>query len=408
MTYTMDRRTFLGNLMATAATLPGSHLTFSAEQAEIPSYLRGYETLYGQDSHAAALEWFKNAKFGLMMHYGLYSQLGRGEWVMLHEKIPVATYEKMKETFNPHQFDADAIADLALDAGMKYVTCTSKHHEGFCLFRTKQTPYNSVDSPAQRDLMGELAAACRKKGLGLFLYYSYSADWHHPYFYSRSAGWDFARPAYDQPQPEYLWRQDADFRLYIDYVHNQLRELLTQYGPLAGIWFDPVMGFYARPFLFPLAETYALIYSLQPQSLISFKQGANGSEDFAAPERQRPGTGPNPFRSIDPSRRETANAVLSRAWHINQKKHLELCNTLQPNVWGYSQADDGKHRHTEEVIQMVDSAWAAGDNLLLNTGPLADGSISAEDVKTLREVGRRTRGGSASSISVGRGKGESS
>jgi alpha-L-fucosidase len=408
MTYAMNRRTFLGNLMATAATLPASDLMFSAEPAEIPSYLQGYETLYGQDPHAAALEWFKHAKFGLMMHYGLYSQLGRAEWVMLHEKIPVATYEKMKETFNPHRFDADAIADLALDAGMKYVTCTSKHHEGFCLFRTKQTTYNSVDSPAKRDLMGDLAAACRKKGLGLFLYYSYSADWHHPYFYGRSAGWDFARPAYDQPQPEYLWRQDADFRIYVDYVHNQLRELLTQYGPLAGIWFDPVMGFYARPDLFPLAETYALIYSLQPQCLISFKQGANGSEDFAAPERQRPGAAPNPFRSILPSRRETANEVLSRAWHINQKKQIELCNTLQPNGWGYSKADDGKHRQAEEVIQMLNSAWAAGDNLLLNTGPLADGSISAEDVKTLREVGRHIRGGSASSISVGREKGESS
>lgn len=389
----VNRRIFLQGFSGGALALAVSASGVAPQSEEVPSYLRGCESLYRKDPHAAALAWFKGARFGLMMHYGLYSQLGRGEWVMLREKIPVARYEELKKTFRPDRFDAEAITDLALAAGMKYVTFTSKHHEGFCLFRTKQTDYNSVDSPARRDLVGELAEACRKKGMGLFLYYSYAADWHHPYFYARSAGWNFARPAYDKPQPEYLWRKDSDFRIYISYVHHQLRELLTQYGSLAGIWFDPVMGYYARPDLFPASETYALISWLQPQCLISFKQGANGSEDFAAPERSRPSLHPTQFNSIAPARRPNAERVETRAWDKNRKKKTEICNTLQPRTWGYSRADNGKHRHAREVMKMVQSAWAMDANLLLNTGPLPDGSISAEDVETLREVGRRLRTG---------------
>jgi len=386
----LNRRTFLQNVARGTAALSLSGVKAPAQPAEdVPSYLKEYESLYRKDPHNAALEWFKNAKFGLMMHYGLYSQIGHGEWVMLREKIPVAKYEKLKETFNPVHFDADKIADLALAAEMKYITVTSKHHEGFCLFRTAQTTYNSYDSPAKRDLIGELSEACHKKGLGLFLYYSYGADWHHPYSYARRAGWNFARPDYAEPQPEYLWRKDSDFRIYVDYVHNELRELLTHYGPLAGIWFDPLMGYYARPDLFPMAETYALIYSLQPQCLVSFKQGANGSEDFAAPERARVSI--HQFDSILPIRRATSEQVARRAWEKNKAKKIELCNTLQPHAWGYNKADDGKHRHAEDVMKMLHDAWGIKANLLLNTGPLPDGSIPAEDVTTLREVGRRLR-----------------
>jgi alpha-L-fucosidase len=386
----VNRRAFLRDLTGSALALSVPPPGVPAEASEVPSYLRGYESLYRKDPHSAAREWFKNAKFGLMMHYGLYSQLGRGEWVMLHEKIPVAKYEKLKETFHPDRFDADKITDLALAAQMKYVTFTSKHHEGFCLFRTKQTTYNSFDSPARRDLVEELAAACQKKGLGLFLYYSYAADWHYPYFCAPRAGWSFYRPNYSEPQPQYLWRNDSDFRIYVEYVLGEMRELLTQYGPLAGIWFDPLMGYYARPDLFPMAETYALINSLQPQCLVSFKPGANGSEDFAAPERSA-GASLHRFGSILPARRAMAGDVADRAWRENRHKKIEICNTLQPSVWGYDRADDGKHRHAGEVMKMVESAWASGANLLLNTGPLPDGSIPAEDVKTLREVGERLR-----------------
>ena len=131
-----------------------------------PSYLAGHETLYAQDPKAAALEWFCQADFGLFLHYGLYSLLGRGEWVMLREAIPVAEYEQLKGRFTASRFDADCITDLALQAEMRYVNITTRHHDGFCLFETAQNDYHSMASPAKRDLVGELAAQCARKGPG--------------------------------------------------------------------------------------------------------------------------------------------------------------------------------------------------------------------------------------------------
>jgi alpha-L-fucosidase len=229
----------------------------------IPGYLKDYEALYAESPRGAARAWFADAKFGLFMHYGLYSLLGRHEWVMYREAIPIAEYEALMDQFTAEQFDADMITDLALDAEMRYVTVTTRHHDSFCLFDSQASDYNSAQSAAGRDLIAELAEQCSAKGLGLFMYYSYAADWRHPYFYPRCI-FRIARPDYPEPQPRYKWRQDADFGHYIDFCHAQLRELLTNYGPVAGIWLDPIMGYYARPDLFPIEETYALIRSLQP------------------------------------------------------------------------------------------------------------------------------------------------
>ena len=372
--------------MAAGAPALLSHASAQANgHGEPPSYLRDYADSYRRNPHSAAVDWFKHAKFGMFMHYGLYSQLGRSEWVMQRETIPLTQYEKLKDTFNPIRFDGDAIVQCALDAKMKYVTLTAKHHDGFCLFRTRQTTYNSTESPTRRDLIGELAEACHKKGVGLFLYYSYGADWHHPYFCDPSAGWEFYRPAYKEKPAQYRWTKDADTRIYVDYVHNQLRELLTQYGPISGIWFDPVMGYLARPDLFHLKEAYALIRRLQPQCLISFKQGGTGTEDFAAPERGAAGLGK--YSSIAPDRQKLASEVAARAWARNRTKKIEICDTLQHSAWGYNKSEDGKHRGPKEVIPLAKDAWAHDANFLLNTGLLPDGSISPEDVRTYRAVG---------------------
>ncbi|MBN2311657.1 MAG: alpha-L-fucosidase [Candidatus Hydrogenedentes bacterium] len=376
---TTSRRGFLKRTATVAAVAAGAVPLASCARvgrARIPSHLAGNKEAFMDDPRQAAAAWFREAEFGLFMHYGLYSLLARGEWVMLKERIPVGEYAKLKARFTAERFDADAITDLALAAGMRYVNITSKHHDGFCLFRTAQTDFNSVEAPARRDLIGELASACSKKGLGLFLYYSYGADWRHPYFYAREAGWPSARPAYETPEPTYLWKEDADFARYVDFVHNQLRELLTQYGPLAGIWFDPIMGYYSRPDLFPIEQTYALVRSIQPHCLISFKQGANGDEDFAAPERKA--------QALD-----RGGDVAARAWERNKDKPIEICDTLQPRVWGYNAAVDSEHRSADEVMQMLADAAARNANLLLNTGPLGDGSIHPVDEATLREVGRR-------------------
>jgi alpha-L-fucosidase len=354
-------------------------LSCETQNSSIPVYLKDYTEEYSANPRAANLQWFTDAKYGMFIHYGLYAQLGRGEWVQLRDTIPVAEYAKLKDTFTADKFNADFITDLAIKAGMKYITITSKHHDGFCLFKTKQTDFNSLNAPCGRDLIGELAEACNAKGLGLFLYYSYAADWKHPYFYSREAGWKNARPAYKEIQVEYKFQKDEDFRIYVDYVHEHVTELLTQYPTIAGIWFDPIMGLYNRPDLFPIEETYALIRSLSSHALISFKQGANGDEDFSAPERNANAVVGNQF--------EVARLVYEK----NKNKPKEICNTLQPHAWGYHKGNDGKHKTADELVKIIKETWAKNANLLMNVGPLPDGSFPEEDIKSLTEAGKILR-----------------
>ena len=380
----MNRRTFLSAVGAAAVSLTLRNKSSAAPS--VPSYLKNYADLYARDPKAAALAWFKDAKFGLFMHYGLYSILGRGEWVMYRENIPVAEYEKLLPQFNPCKFDADFITDMALGAGMNYVTITSRHHDSFCLFDSKYSDYTSVKSPAKRDLIAELAVQCQKKGLGLFLYYSYGLDWRHPYYYPRSYA-PMARPDYKTPEPSYRFQKDEDFKHYIEFVNNQIRELLTNYGPLAGIWFDPIMTYYARPDLFPIADTYAMIRKLQPQTLITYKQGATGTEDFAAPERTGASLAEKVAKQFGPEKAKIAAA----AWESNRSKHNEICDTLQPHIWGYKKDDDDKHLDADETLRRLSYAFYQNCNLLMNTGPLPDGSIHPVDVKTLHEVGRRIK-----------------
>ena len=392
----ITRRTFIaGTAVAAALPLSGCGMMAGDSRAhdfsEPPPYLAEYAALYRTNPREAARAWFGTARFGLFMHYGLYALLGRHEWVQLRENIPLAEYEKLKDRFTAKDFDADFITGLAIDAGMKYITITSKHHEGFSLFATKENDYNAMDSPCGRDLIAQLSEACYRKGLGLFLYYSYAADWHHPWFYPPDAGWVNARPPNWKDEPRYLWRRDADFKRYVAFVHAQLRELLTGYGPIAGIWFDPIMGYYARPDLFPMEETYALVRSLQPQTLISFKQGATGSEDFAAPERSGYSLADRVAKTF-PERPESER-IARRAWESNRIKKVEYCDTLQPRGWGYIAADDGNHKTPDQVMEMLTKADENNANLLLNTGPLPDGGIHPEDIATLREVGKRLKRG---------------
>jgi alpha-L-fucosidase len=343
----------------------------------VPSYLEYYKDSFRENPRQANLEWFQEAKYGMFIHYGLYSQLEKGEWVQLRDTIPVAEYARLKETFTAEQFDAEMITNLAIKAGMKYITITSKHHDGFCLFETKATDFNVMNSPCGRDLIGELYNACEENGLGLFLYYSYGADWKHPYFYPREAGWQNARPAYKESQAEYKYEKEADFEIYVAFVHAQITELFTQYPNIAGIWFDPIMGFYSRPDLFPIDSTYVLVRSLSPHALISFKQGANGEEDFMAPERAGGAKVGQQFE------------VARKVYELNKDKPREICSTLQPHAWGYNKQHDGNHKSADEIMQMLDDAAAINANLLLNVGPKGDGSFPEEDIRALVEAGKK-------------------
>ena len=382
----MKRREFLSTTLAASAALATDfRFAFAGQAGAVPNYLKDYAALYTTDPHAAALKWFGDAKFGLFLHYGLYSILGRHEWVMFREQIPIPEYEKLTKQYNPKNFDADFITDMALDAGMKYVNLTSKHHDGFCLFDPGKGDWNSA-AVAKRDLCGELAEQCQKKGLGCFFYYSLLTDWHHPYFYPRRFNY-IARPDYKTEPAEYKFEKDEDFQKYLDDALGHIRTLLTSYGPVSGIWFDPLMGYYGRPDLFPISDVYAMIRKQQPHCLISAKQGITGTEDFAAPERSG--------HSLDDRIRQRygdkAGGIAAHAWDSNKSKHNEICDTLQPRGWGYIAKDDGNHKQPDHVIEMLGAAFGMNCNLLLNAGPLPDGAIHSEDVATLKEVGRRIR-----------------
>lgn len=348
----------------------------------IPAHLTGYEQLYRADPRAAALQWFEQANWGMFIHFGLYSIPARGEWVMYHEKIHVAEYEKLKHQFTAERFDAEAIADLAVQAGMTYINLTTRHHESFCLFHSDETDFNSVASPAGRDLVAELAAACEKRKLGLFLYYSYGVDWRHPYAPSNESGIYCARPNYAESEPAYLGKSDADVRNYIGFMHRQLTELLTRYGSVAGVWFDLITACYYRPDLFPVQETYDLVRSLQPHCLISFKQGVNGEEDFMSQEIHFT---PVKERLVQGGASPEAVAMSERVWQAHVGKWNEICIPLQRKGWGYVKG--AGHKSAEEVLDLMARAKGKRCNLLLNIAPMGNGELQPEEVAILRRIG---------------------
>jgi len=344
----------------------------------VPSYLKGYEETYSVDPRQAASEWFSQARYGLFLHYGLYSLLGRHEWVQFKECIPVAEYEKLADDFTAERFDASHIADFAVDAGMQYVNLTTRHHDSFCLFQTKETEFNSVNAPCGRDLVGELAAACEQRGLGLCLYYSHGRDWRHPHAPNNDAWGGAARPEFDPPEPTYAYGEAHDLQQYLDFMTNQITELLTQYGPIASIWLDgiavPLNGDTAA---FRCQELYDHIHSLQPQVLLSYKQGVTGTEDYFAPEHGVPD------KAGDQKQRGKIGSA--------QNKTIEVCTTMCPNSWGYKKDMVGQHLNEEQVWQKLTEAGSQQYNLLLNIGPLPDGAIDPEDEAVLQKVGARLR-----------------
>ncbi len=352
------------------------NLPYGRDNKQVPSYLKGYEEIYAVDPRKAALKYFKEARFGLFMHYGLYSLLEGhwkgehsrpAEWVQLRGKIRVKEYEKLSERFTAERFDADFITDMVLNAGMKYINLTTRHHDSFCLFDSKYTDFKSTNSAAKRDLVAELSEQCQQKGLGFYLYYSHGRDWRHPHAPNNGDWGGNARPQYDPPEESYKYGEEHNLQIYLEFMKNQITELLTHYGPIGAIWLDGIGTPRSRPdkvHLFKAQELYDHIHSLQPQVLVSYKQGLLGTEDFKAPERHFKGTSDVP---------------------------LEICDTLQPRSWGHDRSNESEHKTSNQVMEMLKRAEEMDANLLLNTGPLPDGSIHPDDVKTLAEVGKLKR-----------------
>ena len=306
----------------------------------------------------AAREAFRDARFGLYIHWGVYSTLGQGEWVMNNRDIQVPAYEALASSFNPIRFDAREWVALARAAGVRYITITSRHHDGFSMFSSKASDYNiAAWTPFRRDPLKELADECRREGITLFFYYS-QLDWRRADYFPRGrTGNGTGRP------------DAGDWNGYLDFMDRQLTELLTLYGPLGGIWFD---GMWDKPDApWRLERTYALVHRLQPAALIvpNHHQAPLPGEDVQAFEQDLPG----------------ANTAGFNTKEIG-KLPLETCLTMNRS-WGFNITDRG-FKSTRELIAYLARAAGADANLLLNVGPRPDGTIQPEAVERLREVGK--------------------
>ncbi|MBI3697245.1 MAG: alpha-L-fucosidase [Acidobacteria bacterium] len=289
-----------------------------------------------EQDRARRMRWWHEAKFGMFIHWGLYSVLGRHEWVMENEGIPVPEYEKLADRFRPKPNAARDWARLAKQAGMKYMVMTSKHHEGFCLFDSKNTNYCAPKQACGRDLVKEYFDAARAEGLRVGLYYSLM-DWHHP---------DGAR----------CGRDEAARERFVEYTQGLVGELCTNYGKLDILWYDVAWPLDAEGW--ESAEMNRMVREVQPDIILNNRSKL--PEDFGTPEQR-----------IVPEKE-------GRAW--------EACMTMNDS-WGYHAADDA-WKSPKEIVRNLVRCARDGGNYLLNIGPKPDGSIPEESVRILTAVGR--------------------
>lgn len=316
----------------------------------------------------ARMSWWREARFGMFIHWGLYAipagewkgSTRHGEWIMHTARIPVEEYERVRDQFDPVKFDADKWVRIAKDAGMKYIVITSKHHDGFCLFDSQYTDYDIMSTPFQRDIMKELADACRRQGLRICWYHSIM-DWHHPDYLPRR-GWERRSV------------EGADYERFVVYLKNQVRELLTNYGPIGVMWFDGEWeGTWTHEHGLDL---YAFVRGLRPDVIVNNRvdKGRSGmagmtkdprfAGDFGTPEQEIPATG---LPGVD--------------W--------ETCMTMNRH-WGYNKHDHN-WKSSEDLIRKLADIASKGGNFLLNVGPTAEGTFPQPCIDRLRDIGKWMR-----------------
>jgi len=311
----MTRRDYL-QMMSAAAAKPSAAASGDANRAE-------------------RMKWWHEARFGMFIHWGLYSVIGRHEWVMENEGIPVKEYEQYARMFKPKPNAARDWARLARQTGQKYMVMTTKHHEGFCHFDSKLTDYCAPKQGPGRDLVKEYVEAVRAEGLRVGFYYSLM-DWHHP---------DGARCATDEQAR----------RRFVDYIHGQIRELLTNYGKIDILWYDVAWPLDAKGW--ESEKMNDMVFQLQPEIIVNNRNKLEG--DFSTPEQQ-------------------ITADSKHAW--------ESCMTLNDS-WGYNRGDDNWKSPKTVVRNLITCARDTG-NYLLNIGPRGDGSIPEESARIFTAVGR--------------------
>lgn len=309
----------------------------------------------------ASRQEFADAKFGIFLHWGIYSQFAQGEWYLQNAGIHRDEYAKAADAFYPHRFDARAWVAAFKAAGARYICLTSRHHDGFSMWGTRQSDFNILDAtPFHRDVVRELADECHRQGIRLHLYYSH-IDWTRDDYPLGRTGQNTGKDP-----------KKADWPHYYDFMNRQLTELLTQYGPIGAIWFD---GYWDRdqdsvPFDWQLRPQYDLIHRLQPACLVGNNHHVDvfPGEDIQIFERDVPGE--------------------NKAGYSGQgisKLPLETCQTMN-GMWGYKVTDQN-YKSVDELIRLLISTSGKGANLLLNIGPQPNGELPAAALERLRGVG---------------------
>ncbi|MBF1069601.1 MAG: alpha-L-fucosidase, partial [Prevotellaceae bacterium] len=303
---------------------------------------------------------FSEDRFGIFIHWGIYSTFAQGEWYLQDGPLRREEYAKAANAFYPHAFDAKAWAKVFKKAGARYITFTTRHHDGFSMWNTRQSEYNIMHTPYGKDVVAQLSEACRENNLALHLYYSH-IDWMRDDYpmgrTGRGVGKDTVK---------------ADWPHYFAFMNRQLTELLTQYGPVRAIWFD---GWWdhdqTKPaFDWQLPEQYALIHRLQPACLVgnNHHQQPNEGEDLQFFERDVPGE----------NKAGLSGQAIGRL-------PLETCETMN-GMWGYKVADQN-YKSADQLIQLLVRTASKGANLLLNVGPQPDGNLPAAAVERLEAMG---------------------
>ncbi len=363
--------------------LAGVKPTFEKKDfSKVPAHLKGYEKLYAKDPRAAAHQWFADAKYGLFMHWGLYAldgiavryQMGRAlKPYFDFDPIPVADYEKLKDHWKVENFDADFICDMAVKAGMKYVIITVKHCDGFHLWDCESDEFNSMNSAARRDIVFELARACKERGLGFIPFYEIGYECRHPH------GLEAGRVPYEQytgeREPRYAYPPELEPSNYADSVHAAVKELLKY--DIAGVWFDGYGITKNNVELFRLQELYDMVHEAAPYYIVANKPGPTGTEDYFDTEFffYPPGVDPNYDRNAAQGKKLEVCFSIGGGWGWHAEKHFlpgETYSWPADRVWNQ--------------LLMLNTFGANG---LLNIGPRWDGSIEPDQVRTLLEIGER-------------------
>lgn len=312
-----------------------------------------------------AREEFRSDRFGIFIHWGIYSMMARSEWCMANDGLNYQDYENFAGGFYPSKFDAAQWAKTFKAAGARYIRFTARHHDGFSMFDSKFTDYDIMDaSPFKRDILKELTDACAKEGIKVHLYYSH-VDWHRLDYPLGSNGRNLGRPTDQQ-----------DYESYYRFMNNQLTELLTGYGPISGLWFD---GYWDHrrddpPFEWKFKEQYDLIHSIQPGCLIANNHHLTAipGEDLQTFERDLPG--------------ENTYGYIKGDIEISTEMPLETCQTMNGS-WGYN-IYDKNWKSSTELIRLIIRAASKGANLTINIGPQPDGQIQREALERLADIGK--------------------